>query len=171
MYITEREQHLLFDEYNTPIHVQRHCNEVARVTGILAEALDRHGYHIDVKLVYGAALVHDVVRPWDQHAIEGGKILARIGFPKEAELVRRHMTYGPFHRVEDLEEIDVLCLADRTVKENHYVGIDIRMDYLLKKPNMTEQKKEKINQARESTRLLIHQIEGVLDCTFEQLFS
>lgn len=60
MYITEREQHLLFDEYNTPIHVQRHCNEVARVAGILAEALDRHGYHIDVKLVYGAALVHDV---------------------------------------------------------------------------------------------------------------
>ena len=36
---------------------------------------------------------------------------------------------------------------------------------------MTEQKKERINQARESTRLLIHQIEGVLDCTFEQLFS
>lgn len=51
------------------------------------------------------------------------------------------------------------------------MGIDIRMDYLLKKPNMTEQKKERINQARESTRLLIHQIEGVLDCTFEQLFS
>ena len=41
MHITEREQHLLFDEYNTPLHVQRHCNEVARVAGILAEALDR----------------------------------------------------------------------------------------------------------------------------------
>ena len=82
MYITEREQHLLFDEYNTPIHVQRHCNEVARVAGILAEELDRHGYHIDVKLVYGAALVHDVVRPWDQHAIEGRKDFGKNQVPE-----------------------------------------------------------------------------------------
>ena len=48
MYITEEEQQALFQEYNTPPHVQRHCNEVARVSKILAEALNEHGYNIDV---------------------------------------------------------------------------------------------------------------------------
>lgn len=170
MYITEEEQQELFREYNTPPHVQRHCNEVARVAKILAEKLNEHGYHLDVQEIYGAAMVHDVVRVIERHDLEGAKILEAGHHPKEADLVRRHMRYGPFHPVDQLEEIDILCLADRTVKENHYVGIDERMDYLLRKPGVTEEKRRGINRARENTRELIQQIESRIGTTFEDLF-
>lgn len=171
MYITEEEQQALFREYRTPPHVQRHCNEVARVARILAETLNEHGYHLDVKEIYGAAMVHDVVRVMDRHDLEGAKILEARNHPKEADLVRRHMRYAPFHPVDALEEIDILCLADRTVKENRYVGIDERMDYLLRKPGVTEEKRQGINRARENTRQLIQQIESRIGISFRELFE
>ena len=171
MYITEEEQQALFQEYNTPPHVQRHCNEVARVSKILAEALNEHGYNIDVNEVFGAASVHDVVRLMDHHDVEGAKILEARNHPKEANLVLQHMHYGPFHAVDQLEEIDILCLADRTVKENQYVGIDRRMDYLLQKPNMNERKRIGINHAREETRVLIGEIEEIIGCSLGTLVA
>lgn len=171
MYITEEEQQELFREYNTPPHVQRHCNEVARVAGLLAQALNANGYTIDVDEVVGAASVHDVVRLMDHHDVEGAKILAARNHSKEAELVLQHMHYAPFHPVDQLTEIDVLCLADRTVKENQYVGIDRRMDYLLAKPNVTEKKRIGINRVREETRILIQQIEDVIGCSLTDLFA
>ncbi len=171
MYITKEEQQELFSEYNTPPHVQRHCNEVARVARILAENLNKHGYHIDVDEVYGAAMVHDVVRVMARHDLEGAKILEARNHPKESSLVRQHMTYSPFNAVEELEEIDVLCLADRTVREDEYVGIDRRMDYLLQKPNIDERRRAGIQRVREDTRVLIEQIEQLFGCSLMDLFA
>lgn len=171
MYITKEEQQELFSEYNTPPHVQRHCNEVARVARILAENLNKHGYHIDVDEVYGAAMVHDVVRVMARHDLEGAKILEARNHPKESSLVRQHMTYSPFNEVNELEEIDVLCLADRTVREDEYVGIDRRMDYLLQKPNVDERRRAGIQRVREDTRVLIQQIEQLLGCSLMALFA
>ncbi len=171
MYITKEEQQALFREFNTPPHVQRHCNEVARVARILAENLNKHGYNIDVDAVYGAAMVHDVVRVMERHDLEGAKILEARNHPQEAAMVRLHMTYSPFHPVDELKEIDVLCLADRTVREDEYVGIDRRMDYLLQKPNVDERRRAGIQRVREDTRVLIQQIEERLGCSLMDLFT
>ena len=38
--IDKAEQEKLFSMYETPEHVQLHCNEVARVAGLIGEALN-----------------------------------------------------------------------------------------------------------------------------------
>lgn len=167
--ISEQEREELFREYRTPDHIQAHCREVGRVAGVIAEELDRHGYDIDVDLVRGAGYVHDVVRLRKNHDVEGAGILADRGYLKEAKLVLHHMKYYPFNEVEDLDEQDVLCLADRTVKEDEYVGIDRRMEYLLSKPDCTPEKRKRILRARDTTRALIKQIEKVTGRDFDEM--
>ena len=60
--IDKAEQEKLFSMYETPEHVQLHCNEVARVAGLIGEALNEKGYHLDIKSIRGAAMFHDIVR-------------------------------------------------------------------------------------------------------------
>lgn len=168
--ITKAEQQEMFREYQTPPHVQRHCNEVARVARVIAEALNRKGYSLNVDEIYGAAMVHDVVRTRKDHDIEGAKILIERCHPEEAELVRRHMRYHPFHSADQLEEIDILCLADRTVREDEYVGVDERIEYLLHKPNFSSpEAKNGIEQARLQTKELVRGIEEILGESFDDL--
>ena len=65
----------------------------------------------------------------------------------------------------------MLFLADRTVREDEYVGIDRRMDYLLQKPNVDERRRAGIQRVREDTRVLIQQIEERLGCSLMDLFT
>ena len=169
MSITKEEQQELFETYKTPAHIRRHCGEVARVAKVLADALNEKGYHLDSDAIYGAASVHDVVRLQKDHDLHGAEILKVRNHPKEAELVRRHMRFYPFHDVSELEDIDILCLADRTVREDEYVGIDLRMDYLLAKPGCTPIKKTKIEQARKETKRLIAELDQVLGIPVDEL--
>ena len=160
--ITRDEQQRLFEKYDTPLHVRAHCNEVARVAVKIAEELDRHGYKLDTGLIGGAASVHDVVRPLADHDIKGGEILDEEGYHDEAELVRRHMKYRDFNKVEDLSEQDILCLADRLVKEDRYVGLQERMDYLIAKPSCTSEMAERIRRSQTITQDLIDEIEKTI---------
>lgn len=116
MYIDREKQQELFAKYNTPKHVQRHCDEVARVAVVIAERLKDKGIQINVDELRGAALVHDVLRTEKDHDKLGAEVLMNMNLPHEAELVRRHMTYHPFNHADRFKEIDILCLADRLVK-------------------------------------------------------
>ncbi|MBQ6583435.1 MAG: HD domain-containing protein [Mogibacterium sp.] len=169
MSITREEQQSLFREFETPKHVQAHCNAVARTAKRIAEALNEHGYHLDVDLIYGAALVHDVLRVQKEHDLRGAELLESRNHPEEADLVRMHMRYNPFSPASDLHEIDILCLADRTVLEDQFVGIDKRMDYLLQKKNFPEDKKPYIDIARQQGLTFVHEIEEIIGMTLEEL--
>ncbi|MBQ6622655.1 MAG: HD domain-containing protein [Mogibacterium sp.] len=171
MSITKEIQQEMFRDCGTPEHVQLHCNEVARVAKKIAEALNRNGYHLDVDRIYGAALVHDVLRVEREHDRVGAEYLIAHGYPEEAELVRHHMKYYPFSEIEDLKEIDILCLADRTVREHEFVGIDLRMDYLLQKPGFPAEKKPYIEEARQKGRAFIHAVEGKIGMPLEELMK
>ena len=59
MYIDKENEQELFAKYNTPKHVQRHCDEVARVAVVIAERLKDKGIQINVDELRGAALVHE----------------------------------------------------------------------------------------------------------------
>ena len=160
--ITEDKQEELFIKFKTPPHVIAHCNEVARVAVCIAGELNRCGYDLDIDLLKGAASVHDLVRPMEDHDIRGAEILENEGYPAEAGLVRRHMKYREFNSIENLDEQDILCLADRLVKEDRYVGLQERMDYLIAKPICTPEMAERIRKAQKITQELIDQIEKTI---------
>ena len=166
--ITKEIQEQMFDEYKTPEHVRRHCNAVTETALRIGRALNAAGYHLNLELVEGAARVHDVCRTAERHDVVGAEFLIAHGYPAEAELVRGHMTHF-FAPVPEIDELDVLCLADRVVKEDQYVGIEARMEYLLAKPNVTPEWADRIRQAMQMTQVYIGEIEAVIGTSFDEL--
>lgn len=169
--ITRELQQELFDKYNTPPHVIRHCNAVAEVAVVVGEALNEAGFDLDIDLISGAAMIHDFVRLEKQHDVVGAQILQELGYDKEAELVLHHMKYYPFSDAENITEQDIICLADRVVCEDEYVGVDKRMEYLLNKFNARPGSAERIEIIRNDLNRFIGQIESAVGKSLDEIIQ
>ena len=152
----------MLEEYGTPPHVIGHCKAVAAVGYTLAQALnerrrqlekdggraaagrtaggaqDPHTLqgpagHMDPELVLAAGLLHDMARTEDMHWEAAARWCESRGMNQEAAIIRVHMTYDPFHDLEHLNEMDIVCMADRVVIEDRYAGIERRMEYIIAK--------------------------------------
>lgn len=163
-------QEKFFDEYGTPPHVRRHCNAVADCAVKIGEALNAAGYNLDIELIEGASRVHDVARTADDHEKVGAEFLIERGFEREAVLVRGHMRHQ-FNPVGEIDELDVLCMSDRVVKENEYVGIEERMAYLMGKPGMTPARIDRIKTIAKETREYFDEVEAIIGMTFDELLG
>jgi len=168
-YITEDIKNELFKEYETPKHIIGHCEEVARVSDLIALKLNDFGYKFNIELLNGAASVHDLVRLRDRHDLECAKILRKKGYEKESKLVENHMRYSPFNKIEDIDEQDVLCLADRLVLEDSYVGLEKRMEYIKGKVKDKPEIIEKILNRQAETKRLMDSIESKIGISIDEL--
>ena len=66
---------MLWNEYDTPLHIRKHCMAVAEVAKAIGLELNKQGHELDIELIYAAGLTHDVVRLKDRHDLEGAKIM------------------------------------------------------------------------------------------------
>lgn len=169
MRLTDSAVEELYKKYETPSWVISHCREVSRVGAAIAEALNKAGGNFDVELVRVSGLAHDVLRTWEDHDIEIGKLLEKMGYIEEARVVERHMRYS-FNPIDSINETDIMCLADRIVKEDHYVGIVDRVDYLIHKQGETPERTERLLEARGKSIEYINQIEDILGYPIDTLF-
>lgn len=167
--ITIDECNELYNTYHTPAHVIGHCRAVCEVALEIGKKLNEHGYHLDLELIQGAALAHDVARVEPDHALVGAEILDEKGFHDEADIVRVHMRYH-FGRFEDLNETDLVCLGDRLVKEDRYVGLDERIDYIIHKAGDKPDVTKRILANKETTRIFMNKIEERIGQTIDSLF-
>lgn len=120
-------------DYGTPEHVVAHCIAVADVAKKIGKALNDKGFSLDLRLIETAGLLHDMARIDDKHWEVSADFLQRRGFEQEASIIRVHMHH---HFPNDpwlSTETDMVCLADRLVLEDQYVGLHVRMDYIIKK--------------------------------------
>ncbi len=131
--ITAEEVEKLYEEFHTPQNVIGHCRAVADCGLRIAEALNEKGFELDLELILGAGLSHDVARTSERHWEVMADKLAEMGYNDEAAIVRIHMDPREYSPVEKLTEADIICLGDRLVKEDKYVGIDERFDYIIEK--------------------------------------
>lgn len=169
--ITEEEICRLYEEWKTPIHVMAHCRAVADVAYKLALELNKHGYALDLDLIRGSALAHDVARIYEEHAEKGSEILENLGYHDEAAIIKAHMTYHTFNMPENINECDIVCLADRLVKEDRYVGLDERIDYILKKAPDDERIKKHILDGKAQTKAFIENLENVIGENIDFMFD
>lgn len=168
--ITREEVYRLYMKYATPDHVKAHCRAVAETALKLGEALNEHGYSLDLALIEGAGLAHDVARTSEEHWKVGADALAALGYHDEADIIRVHMFYSPFNHVEKLNECDMVCLADRLVKEDKYVGLDERIEYILNKAPDKPEIVANIMARKAETEKLLSNIAGVIGQTVDSLF-
>jgi HD superfamily phosphodiesterase len=169
--LSEEEIEKIYDNFDTPTHVKAHCRTVAKVGMTLAEELNKKGHSLDLALIKGASLTHDAARIHKDHHILGFDLLKNMGYHDEAHIVMAHMTYDNYNKVDEIDECDIVCIADRMVKEDKYVGLDERIDYILKKLEDRPDIVELIIESKKKTRALLNQIEKVIGKTIDELFA
>lgn len=168
--LTDSECEDLYIRCGTPPHVIRHCKAVSRCGYMIARALLTAGVDIDPELVRVSALAHDLFRVRENHGEAAAKLLRSLGHAREAEVVRDHMHYE-FNDFDRLNETDIMCLADRLVKEDRYVGLDERIEYLIaKEPDNTE-RTERILKSKRKTRDFIDKVETRTGRRLDELFG
>lgn len=161
----------LLSLYGTPPHVIRHCLAVAETALRIAKALNEHGYALDLSLLGSAALLHDIVRVEENHAAKGAEIADNLGYSEVADLIRCHMTYSTEPSQQDITEKDILCLSDRMVKENVYVGVEERMNYILAKFKNDPIATERITHRLDEIRWLSNKIETTVGMSIDELMT
>lgn len=111
----------------------RHCIAVTDTAVAIGKVLNQAGYNLDIELIQGAAIIHDIARVKNKHWEVGADIAKSLGYSDEADIIRVHMFYPEFSPIAKANETDMVCLGDRLVKEDRYVGLDERIDYVINK--------------------------------------
>jgi len=170
---TKEECQKILNEYGTPKHVQGHCNAVAETAYKIAEALNKNGYSLDLELIMAAGMLHDIARVEDEHWNVGADYMKKLGLEGEEKIIRAHMHYDPFSEVKDLTETDMVCLGDRLVKEDEYVGINERIQYIIDKAKCFghEDRIPFILTKKKDTQRLMDEIEDVIGISIDELMK
>ncbi len=158
----------LYIEHKTPPWVILHCKQVALVARTIGEQLNNNGLNLDTDLIYSAGLIHDLLRVREDHGNECAILLIELGYYEEAEIVKEHMRYT-FNPFDKINEADLMCLGDRLVIEDEYVGLEKRIDYVL---NLTKDKihLERILQSKIKSQELMNKIEERIGIKIDDLF-
>ena len=166
----DREECLkMLREYNTPENVIRHCKAVTNAALKIAKALNDKGFDLNMPLIQAAGLLHDIARVRDEHWIVGADFVFESGYMQESEIISRHMTHSFDTNPANLKELDMVCLGDRLIMEDEYVGLDARMDYVIRKAGGDKRIEKIINERRETNRLLIQKIENIIGVPIEEV--
>ncbi len=115
----------LQEQHGVSPAVRAHCAAVARVAVAIAQRLNDHGLCLHAELLAAAALLHDVSRGEENHALAGARALTRAGYPRLAPLVADHMELSRPPAVLP-GETEVLYLADKMVKDDRVVPLEVR---------------------------------------------
>lgn len=81
------------------------------------------------------------------------------------------MFYATDPYKEKVTEQDLLCLADRMVKEDEYVGLEDRMKYVLDKLADAGIDTERVRNRLEENRLIKDKIEAIIGKTIDSLMK
>jgi uncharacterized protein len=156
-------------DFGTPQHVVAHCIAVADVAKKIGEALNIKGISLDTRLIESAGLLHDMARTDDKHWEVSAEFLQERGFEQEADIIRVHM----HHHFPDnpllSTETDIVCLADRLVMEDRYVGLHVRVDYIIQKAGDQPEIIRRIQENKILVGEYISKLETILGNTIEAI--
>ena len=82
------------------------------------------------------------------------------------------MNPGEYNPLDKITEADMVCLGDRLVKEDKYVGIDERFDYIVDKAKEHGILDfDTIMENKAKMQRLLEEIEKVIGCSIDDLFK
>ena len=148
----------LWKQYHTPEPVMAHCQRVAEEARKLGEELNGSRCSLDLKLITGAALVHDLMKGQKNHGEEAAKVLEEEGYMEIADVVRQHHEL----REEKIDEAAVVYLADKWIRGVDKISLEERFALSLTKCRNSVQAMEahdrRQHQAEQVETLILKQI-------------
>ena len=135
----------ILKDSKVPDNIIAHANAVCDFSMKVAGVLEKRGIKVDRDLVAAAALLHDVKKlSQNDHIEEGYSFLKSIGYSKVAQVVRKH---GLQHIGDDKYEPrtweeKIVFYADKRVKNDRFVSVDERFEYIKKRYNHYDIEKE-----------------------------
>lgn len=134
----------MMDQYAMLDNIREHSFIVARVAEAIGTNLilpnDADCTPPDMDLVLAGALLHDIAKTkcldgTCQHAEEGMLICNERGYPEIGRIVNEHVilsTFTPDHyRRGNFDAREIVYYADKRVRHNEIVPLDIRLDYII----------------------------------------
>lgn len=158
---SERRCRQVLQEAGAPPARTAHCETVATVAAALTVALNEAGQYLCVPLIVAAALLHDVARSEPRHAEAGAELVERLGYPRVAGVVARHMRLGEVGD-DDLDEAHVVFLADKLVQDDRLVSLDERFAVRLERHAGDADAIAAVRARLEEARLVQARVEAVL---------
>lgn len=141
----------ILDICSTSEPVRAHGRAVCMKAKQMAERLTKKGVSLNMELLQAAALLHDMCRSEPHHAEVAAKRLRDWGYPDVAELVENHHG-GRFS--SELDESQILFLADKLVQGTMVVSLKERFDQSLEK--CLSEEARQAHSARFQMALAIH---------------
>lgn len=121
-----RECYEILDIHKVSSNIIRHSSKVAKVSLELLDNLKDNGYHLKRGVLEAAALLHDIARKEKNHAQKAAKILTEMGYEEVAYIISTHMDITVDEQ-ERITENEILYLADKLVREDKIVPLEIRL--------------------------------------------
>ncbi len=173
---TKAQCYELIERYGMLPHIVRHSELVAAIALLIARKLNRSGCDLDLALIEAGALLHDITKTMsietkENHAATGGDLLASLGYPAVANIVRQHICLDAMSPDPDvITEVDIVNYADKRVKHVEVVSIEERFQdvydrYVTKIPHL----QVRFEEVRLETQKLEEKIFSRIDITPEQV--
>jgi CTP:molybdopterin cytidylyltransferase MocA len=102
-----------------------HGRAVAGIASLLGEELNRHGYSLDLNILYNGALLHDIAKGLPDHERAGAEMLKSLGLGSLAESVGLHRD-AHVPGSGEITETELVCLADKLVRGTRRMSIEER---------------------------------------------
>jgi len=130
-YPTDEEIHMLWNICGTPESVRDHSYAVCEKSLEIWEQMYRAGVILSREQLRAASLLHDMCRPLGRdHPYKAAEILRERGYLKVARIVEQHHG-GTFK--DDIDETQILFLADKLIQGTKPVTIEERFEASIKK--------------------------------------
>ncbi len=163
---TQRECEAIWDRYNLPEKVRRHCRLVAGLAGILAGHLNCAGLKLNVALAVAAGYLHDLAKGQPDHAGVGGRYLEELGYKRVGQVVAAHMD---IQVKESLDESELVYLADKLSDSDHLVTLEERFKRALEKFGDQPEILTAVAKRFKDARIIKNRLEDVLGISLEEL--
>uniref|UniRef100_A0A832A1L8 HDIG domain-containing protein n=1 Tax=Desulfacinum infernum TaxID=35837 RepID=A0A832A1L8_9BACT len=129
-----------------PPHIVAHSTQVARCAVALARHLNGTGRPLNEALLWAGGLLHDIakeisLKTGENHARLGAALLEQWGFGAVAPIVRDHIELEPSMLEEPFSESLVVNYADKRVKHDEIVTLDVRFADLVARYGKTPERK------------------------------
>ncbi len=153
-------------------NIVEHSRQVMRVSLAITDHL-QEGLSINRDLIVAAALLHDITKTRslqtkEKHAASGGVLLRQLGFRRVAEIVEQHVTIPDLNLQGGLEEREIVYYADKRVMHNIIVGLDERVDDLIKRYATDEKIRRRILLNKNQALAVERKISGFMKMDIHQ---